>query len=68
MTIVPTLFGPKPRAFPEKYAHRLNSALGGPSYRAKTPGFHDPITLENTKHAKKTKPHYQRGKEGKKDK
>ena len=51
--LAPTFRTPKPRVFPGKYAHDLNSALRGSSYRAKTPGFHDPNALKNTKKAPK---------------
>ncbi len=50
--MVHAVFVPKASRYPAKYARRLNSVLSGSSYRAKTPAFHDPITLKNTKHPK----------------
>jgi hypothetical protein len=51
-SIVPALFGPKSCIFPGKYKRHLNSALGGCSYRAKMPCFHDPFTRKTGLEAK----------------
>jgi hypothetical protein len=51
-SIVPALFGPKSCIFPGKYKRHLNSALGGCSYRKKTPCFHDPFARKTGLEAK----------------
>jgi hypothetical protein len=44
---------PKSPVLPEKYKRYRNSALGGSSYRSKTPGFHDPFSLKTAKNRQK---------------
>jgi hypothetical protein len=51
--MVHVVLDPKTRVFPGQNERRINSALSGASYLAKTPAFHDPFAFKITKRRQK---------------